>query len=182
MQLKKDCSIEDYEFKSGDIIKCNVTKVVRPKCFKRNARFYVEPYAYISNDKENEIKTKLQGKYSRGVVSKEDIKEIDKAKAAKQAAVKASEAYIKTIVPGYSVVKGMVINEEGNIIKSGIKSAYKDSPLAFCEKGKDIYLEPNDTFCLSLKKLKLSKKTEIIQEEEVEEVENSAEKKSSNEL
>ena len=175
--LKKDFTIENYELKDGDILKCNVSKVVPPKHFKRNAKFYVKPYAYISNEDEIDIETNLQGKYSRGIVSKEDLKEIDKGKAAKQAAMKASETYIKTMVPGYSVVKGMILNEEGNIVKSGIKSAYKDSPLAFCERGKNIYLEPDDTFYLTFKKVKHSKKSEITLKEETEEAENSIENK-----
>ena len=138
-KLKKDCKLGDYEFKSEDIFKCNVTKVIKQKRCKRNAKFYVEPYAYISGDEEEkQIAAKLNGKYIKGVLTKEELKQLDKGEIAMQAAMKAGGAYVKTVVPGYSFFKGMVLNEEGNIIKSGVKGVYKDSPLVYLERGKAV--------------------------------------------
>ena len=170
-KLKKDCTLGDYEFKSGDVINCNVSKVVQPKRGKRNAKFYVEPSTYISDEEEKQIETKLKGKYIKGVFSKEEIKQLNKGEIAMNAAMKAGSAYIKTVVPGYSVVKGMILNEEGNVVKSGIKGAYKDSPLVFFERGKEIYLEPDDEFSLLFSKPKQEKKQKDKVEEPVNETE-----------
>lgn len=166
VKLKKDYNLGNYEFKSGDILECNITKTVRPKIGKRNARFYVEPYAYISDEEEIQIETTLKGKYVKGIISKEDLVEADKGKIAKKVAIKAGDTYMKTMVPGYSVVKGMVLNEEGNIVKSGLKEVYKDSPFSFLGKGRDVYILPGEEFCLMFSKPKDMKKSKDLTEEE----------------
>ena len=178
-KLKKDYVLGDYEFKSEDIFKCNVTKVIRQKRLRRNAKFFVEPYAYVSGDEEEkQIEVKLNGKYIKGILTKEELKQLDKGEIAMQAAMKAGGAYVKTVVPGYSFIKGMVLNEEGNVIKSGVKGVYKDSPLVYLERGKAVYIEPDDEFNLLFKKPKRLKKSKDIVREVPSEVTENPEEKS----
>ena len=49
------------------------------------------------------------------------------------------------------MAEGMIENEEGNRIQSGVKKVYKESPLSYVEKGQELKMESGDSFYLIFK-------------------------------
>ena len=140
-----------YLIKAGDIIHCNVIKVTNPKRGKRAASFTVIPVSVTSEGVTTEIKEKLYGKYAERIISKEELKNIDAGKVGKKAAITVGNHFIKGVAPVASLAEGMIKNEEGNRLESGVVQVYKDSPLSYVEKGKELELEPGKSFYLIFK-------------------------------
>lgn len=154
VSLVNDSTIGNYSLNAGDVLHCKVQKIKDPKRGKRSAGFTVCPLSYTSNDKAVQINDEYYGKYAAKVISKEELKNIDKKKVGKKAVVTVGNHFVKGLAPAISLTQGMIKNEEGNVVKSGVKQVYKDSPLSYVEKGKSVVLEPGDTFYLLFKSQK----------------------------
>ena len=54
---------------------------------------------------------------------------------------------------GVAAVQGVVKNEEGNRLKSGVVSAYEASPASYVKKGEDLEFGVKDIFYLKVPKI-----------------------------
>ena len=134
-----------------DILHCNVVKVVDPKRGKRGASFVAEPISYTYGEDTIQIKGSYYGKYAERIISKEELKNVDKAKVGKKAAKTIGNHFIKGIAPVASLAEGVIKNEEGNRLESGVKQVYEDSVFSYAQKGKDLVIEPGNVFYLVFK-------------------------------
>ena len=157
-----------YLLKSGDILHCNVIKVTDPKRGKRSASFVVCPTSYTSENGTKEIEDSYYGKYASKVISKEELKNIDAMKVGKKAALTVGSHFVKGLTTGVTLAEGMIENEEGNRLESGVKKVYKESPLSYVEKGQELEIKTGDSFYLVFKPSK-SKNASDISEEVLEE-------------
>ncbi len=157
VKVVKDSKIGTYELHAGDVIHCKVLKVIPPKIGKRAASFNVSPLSYTSEGQTTVINEQFSGKYFKKVLSKETIKTMDKKKAGIKAATTVGGFFVKGVAPAVSLAEGMIINEDGNRLESGVKQVYKDSPLSFLEKGKYVELKSGEEFNLFFKQLKNKK-------------------------
>lgn len=134
---------DDFRLYEGLIVKGKITDVKDPKRLKRDAKFSFIPISYINCSGEEFIITNhYRAKYTT---------QLDKGQLAKSAALGVGGYFVKGLSQGYSLVEGMVKNQEGNRIKSGVVSVYKNSPLSYVEKGEDLVIEPNEVFILNFK-------------------------------
>ena len=153
----KDSQIGEYELKTDDIIECSL-KVKPPRRGKRNAILYIQPTTIVSGEETTEITKKIRGRYTNLKLSKNDLKQIDTGKVATKTALKAGEYFAKNMAPAIVIAEGMIKNEEGNRVKSGITQLYKDSPLSYISKGKDITLKEGEEFYVVFKTRKIKDK------------------------
>ncbi len=153
----KNSQIGEYKLKTNDIIECSL-KVKPPRRGKRNAIFYIQPNAILSGEETTEITKKMRGRYTKLKMSKEDLKQVDKGKVAAKTAIKAGEYFAKNMTPAIVIAEGMIKNEEGNRVKSGVTQLYKDSPLSYISKGKDITLKEGEEFYVVFKTRKIKDK------------------------
>ena len=149
----------------NDILHCSVVKITDPKRGKRAASFAVCPLSYTTSEGTTKaINGSFYGKYSEKVLSKDDINSANALKVGKKAAVSVGNHFVKGVAPAVALAEGMIKNEDGNRLESGVKQVYKDSPLSYVEKGKDIVIERGDTFYFVFKPSK-SKNTQEIETE-----------------
>ena len=146
VKVNEDIALGDYEIKAGDILKCNVLEVTDPKRGKRDANFYVQPYAYVSGGTVKKIDETICGRYSKTVLSKEELKNLPKLQIAEKAALTVGSFYIKGLSQGVSLAKGVITNPDGNRVKSGVQQVYEDSIISYVEKGKELDIMPGDEF------------------------------------
>lgn len=144
-------TLGNHVVKTGDIIRCDVLTVTDPKRGKRKASFTVRPMEIISNGETTVISENLCGKYAEKIISKEELKKIDKVKAGKKAVLTVGNHFVKGLTAGVTLAEGMIENEEGNRIESGVKKVYKESPLSYVEKGEELDLEAGESFYLIFK-------------------------------
>ena len=153
LKVLESSNIGEYILNDGDVIHCNVTKVNKPKRGKISAGFNVIPVYYIQDGKQINIESSYTGKYAAKILSKEEIKNVDAVQVGKKAALTVGNHFIKGVAPVAALAEGMIKNEDGNRIESGVKQVYKDSPLSYVEKGKDIYIHPGDSFYIKFKSI-----------------------------
>lgn len=153
-----------HALKTGDIIHCNVIKVTDPKRGKRSASFAVCPTSYTSEGNTVTIEENYYGKYASKIISKEELKNVDKAKLGKKAVLTAGNFVVKGFSSAVSMTQGMIKNEEGNRLESGVKQVYKDSPLVYVEKGEELEIKPGDSFYLIFKPSKSRDISDITKE------------------
>ena len=152
LTVASDYNLGKYYLKSGDVLTCDVVKVVKPKRGKRDAKFYVKPTAITSGECTKAVEKNYKGKYCKYALTKEALKEAPKGKMVEKAAVSVGNHFVKgCLAPAVSIAEGMIKNEEGNRLKSGIAQLYDDSPVSYISKGKNIELQQGDTFYLSFK-------------------------------
>ena len=157
-------ALGSYLLKSGDIIHCNVIKVTDPKRGKRSASFAVCPTSYTTEGNTVAIEENYYGKYASKIISKEELKNVDKAKIGKKAVLTAGNFVVKGFSSAVSMTQGMIKNEEGNRLESGVKQVYKDSPLVYVEKGEELEIKPGDSFYLIFKPSKSKNTSDIIKQ------------------
>lgn len=162
-------SLGENQLNELDIIHCNVAKIYSPKRGKRAASFAVIPVSYTSDGVTKNLSGNFYGKYSANVISKETIKNADKAKVGKKAVLSVGNHFIKGVAPVAALAEGMIKNEDGNRIQSGVKQVYKSSPISYVEKGKELDIKPGDSFYLVFKPVTKSNPQEIEQEIEADE-------------
>ena len=146
VKIREDVVLGDYELKCGDVLKSNVVEVTDPKRGKRDANVYIQPYAYVSGGVTKQIQETIFGKYSKTVLSKEELKKLPKLQIVEKAAVTVGSFYIKGLSQGVSLAKGVITNPEGNRVKSGVQQVYEDSVISYVEKGKELDIKPGDEF------------------------------------
>ena len=151
VRVREDVQLGSYELKQGDDLTCNVVKIVDPKRGKRNAAFYVQPVSYISKENVINIEGDYYGKYSKRVLSKEELKQIPPGRVIKKAALTVGNYFVKGLSTGVAFAEGAINNEEDNRLKSGVIEAYKESPLSYISKGEELDIKPGDNFYLVFK-------------------------------
>ncbi len=148
VKVNKDTALGQYNIHSGDILNCKVLLVTDPKRGKQNANIFVEPVSFISGGKTTNINDEFVGKYSKTVLSKEEIMKMPKSGFIKKAALTVGSFYVKGLAPGVSLVEGIANDETGEPIRAGLKQVYKDSPLSYIEKGSELDLTVGEEFYL----------------------------------
>ena len=148
VRVRENTVLGQYTIQSGDILNCKVLLVTDPKRGKQNANIYVEAVSYISSGKTTDINDEFVGKYSKTVLSKEEIMKMPKSGFIKKAALTVGSFYVKGLGPGVSLVEGITNDETGEPIRAGLKQVYKDSPLSYIEKGSELDLTVGDEFYL----------------------------------
>lgn len=151
VKVIEDASLGKYTIGRNSVLHCKVMKVIDPKRGKRNASFYVQPVYYIENDKTINIEEEIYGKYSKFVLSKEELKNFPTFKFMKTAALTVGNYFIKGISIAYSFGEGVVKNEQDNRLKSGVVNAYEESPLSYIGEGEQLDIKVGDDFYLVFK-------------------------------
>ena len=167
-----DSKLGDYELKAGDTLNCNIVKVFEPKRGKRSASFVVTPTSYNNGVQDIKINECFYGKYAAKILSKDELKNIDAVKVGKKTALAVGNHFVKGVAPIASLAEGMIKNEEGNRLESGVKQVYKDSPVAYIEKGKQLNINEGDSFYLIFKEKKNKKSSFSIDAEDFSEDNN----------
>ena len=152
VRVLKASQLGDYELKENYVLHCQVLKIVDPKRLKRSASFYVKPISYTTAENNTvKIRDEFYGKYSKHVLSKEELKEIEPGKVIKGAALTVGNYFVKGLSIGVSFVEGVVKNEKDNRLKSGVVNAYESSPLSYVEEGQQLDIHIGDDFYLVFK-------------------------------
>ena len=147
--VMEDARLGSYQLFTGNSLHCDVIKVTDPKRGKRNATFYVKPVSYITNEGiVNNITETFEGKYTKMVLSKDTLKDVDKVQVAEKAAVTVGNHFVKLFGPAVSMTKGVINSKGDKPIRSGVKQVYKDSPLSYVEKGGEVVIKTGDEFYL----------------------------------
>ena len=97
------------------------------------------------------IKEDMYGKYSKTVLSKEELKKIPPAKVIKSAALMVGNYFVKGLSIGVSFVEGFAKNEKDNRFKSAVANAYEESPLSYVSEGEQLDIKVGDDFYLVFK-------------------------------
>lgn len=140
-----------YQIGTNAVLNCQVLGIVDPKRGKRNATFYVKPISFTTGSKTVSIKEEMYGKYSKFVLSKEELKKIPPFKVMKNAALMVGNYFVKGLSIAYSFGEGVVKNEKDNRLKSGVANAYEESPLSYIETGEQLDIKVGDDFYLVFK-------------------------------
>ncbi len=164
VRVLENSAIGEHVLKEGDILHCNVVKVTDPKRGKRSATFAVCPTSYTSGDETIKIEESYYGKYAEKIMSKEELKKVDKVKVGKKAVLTVGNHFVKGLTTGVTLAEGMIENEEGNRIESGVKKVYKESPLSYVEKGGELNLQTGKQFYLIFKPSSSSNTDDISKE------------------
>ena len=135
----------------NDILHCNVIKITGPKRGKRAASFVVAPVSFSSEGVTKKISGNYYGKYAEKVLNKERLKNIDAKKVGTKAAISVGNHFVKGVAPAVALAEGMIKNEDGNRLESGVKQVYKSSPLSYADKGQNVVIKPGDNFYLVFK-------------------------------
>ena len=146
VRLNKDVQLGKYYIKSVDILEGQVLDVTDPKRGKRDASFYVKPLYYVSNNGIVHLQEEYYGKYSKTVLSKEELMKIPPGKIVKGAALTVGSHFVKGLATCVHFAQGVVQNEEDNRLKSGVVEAYKESPLSYIGKGEQVTIKSGDEF------------------------------------
>lgn len=151
VKVREDIRLGNYDLKEGDILNCKVLQVTDPKRGKQSASFFVEPVTCISNGQSYNIEEEYCGKYSKTVLSMDELKKIPPGKVITKAALTVGGHFVKGLSTGVYFAEGVVQNQDNGRLKSGIKKAYKESPLSYVEKGQELDLKDGDEFYLVFK-------------------------------
>lgn len=147
-------TVEREEFKNGTVIEAGtiisgkVIRVQQPQRGKRNGYFVFLP---TSATYEGTTRTTEKPMVAAKVVG---YRPIEPQKAAIYVARKATNLFFKGASIGIAFVEGVAQAEEGEKIKTGLVSAYKDSPLSYIEVGSDLNVEVGDMLILKFKKIR----------------------------
>ncbi len=151
VRVVNETLLGEYTLGVNSVLHCKVLKIVDPKRGKRNASFYVQPMYFIDDDKTVYIKEEIYGKYSKFVLSKEELRDFPTFKFMKTAALTVGNYFIKGISIAYSFGEGVVKNEQDNRLKSGVVNAYEESPLSYIGEGEQLDIKVGDDFYLVFK-------------------------------
>lgn len=166
-------TLGEYNIGTNAVLHCQILSITDPKRGKRNAVFFVKPLSYTSDGVITYIKDDYYGKYSKFVLSKEEIKEIPPGKVISSAAITVGNFFVKGLSTGVAFVQGFAKNEKNNRFKSGVSNAYEKSILSYISEGHQLDIKVGDDFYLVFK-------TKEDEEEEAAESENTEESGSNN--
>ena len=137
---------ENFILKCGDVVMGHIINVTDPKMLKRNAKFSIQLFAILKENKIESIEnTNYIGKYTT---------KLNKTEAAKTAALGVGNFFVKGLSMGYRAVEGAIKNEEGNRIESSAVALYQNSPFSYVETGEEVNIKNGDLFYLKFKKYK----------------------------
>jgi len=149
--VPEESRLGEYTLGTNSTLHCRVLQIVEPKRGKRNAVFFVQPVSFTNQGQTIEIEEEMYGKYSKFVLSKEELKKIPPTKVIKSAALSVGNHFVKGLKMGYNFVEGMVKNEEGGRLKSGAKGVYKESVFSYIGEGEELDIKVGDEFYLVFK-------------------------------
>ena len=135
-----------YTMPVNTILHSQVLQIIGPKRGKRSASFYVKPLSYTVNNTVYPIEEEMYGKYSKVVLTKEEIKKLPYGKMIKNGALLVGNYFVKGLSIGVSFVEGFAKNEKDNRFKSGVTNAYEESPISLVEKGGQLEILKGDEF------------------------------------
>ena len=135
-----------YTMPVNTILHSQVLQIIAPKRGKRSASFYVKPLSYTVNNTVYPIEEEMYGKYSKVVLTKEEIKKLPYGKMIKNGALLIGNYFVKGLSIGVSFVEGFAKNEKDNRFKSGVTNAYEESPISLVEKGDQLEILKGDEF------------------------------------
>ena len=135
-----------YTMPVNTILHSQVLQTIDPKRGKRSAIFYVKPLSYTVNDTVYPIEEEMYGKYSKVVLTKEEVKKLPYGKMIKNGALLVGSYFVKGLSIGVSFVEGFAKNEKDNRFKSGVTNAYEESPISLVEKGNQLEILKGDEF------------------------------------
>ena len=151
VKVLKNYELGNNAINENAVLTCDIIKITDPKRGKRDASFIVKPVSYYEDNVYHTISDELYGKYSKTVLSKEELKKIPPGKVLKKAALTVGSFYIKGLSTMTSFATGVVKNDKGNRLKSGVCDAYEESPLSYVSKGEQLDLKVGDEFYLIFK-------------------------------
>lgn len=151
VRIVEDSKLGSYDLGVNSILHCEILAVVDPKRGKRNASFFVKPLSYTTGNTTCIIEEEMYGKYSKFVLSKEEIKKIPPSTVIKKTALTVGDYFVKGLSICYSFVEGVVKNEKDNRLKSGVTNAYEESPLSLISEGEQLDIKIGDSFYLVFK-------------------------------
>lgn len=152
VRVVEDATLGSYDLGVNSVLHCEVLAIVDPKRGKRNASFFVKPISYTTGNTTCIIEEEMYGKYSKFVLSKEEIKKIPPTTVIKKAALTVGDYFVKGLSICYSFVEGVVKKEkDDNRFKSGVKNAYEESPLSLISEGEQLNIKIGDSFYLVFK-------------------------------
>lgn len=155
VKVLSNAELGKYTLLENDTIHCEVLDISHATRGKRDASFVVKPVSITTINGENiTIDEEWVGGYSKRVLSKEELKNLDKAELAVNATKSVGNFFVKGFGQGISFAQGVVENHGEKPIRSGIKKVYKDSPLSYVEKGTELSLTPENTFYFVFKEVK----------------------------
>ena len=154
VKVLSNTKLGQYELSEGDVLNCEVLKVSHATRGKRDASFVVKPVSITANEETIQIEEDFVGGYSKKVLSKEELKNLDATDVAIGATKKVGGYFIKGFGQGISFAQGVVQNGGEKPIRSGLKKVYKDSPLSYVEVGQELSITPDDTFYFVFKEVK----------------------------
>ena len=135
----------------GDILNCILVKTKDPTRAKRDAKAYFKIVSYEDAKGLHLISENLVAKYAKSVLNKEKIKEVKPKTVVKKVGGTVANFFFQGASAGISFVDGVVTNEEGNRLKSGVKQVYDDSILSYVEYGEEIEVKVGDEFYFVVK-------------------------------
>ena len=151
VRVLDESELGKYTIGTNSTLHCEVLRVIDPKRGKRNATFYVKPLSFTNNDETVQIEQEMYGKYSKFVLSKEELKKIPPFKVMKKAALTVGNYFVKGLSVAYSFAEGVVKNKNDNRLKSGVVNAYEESPLSYIGEGAQLDIKVGDDFYLVFK-------------------------------
>lgn len=152
VKINEGFTVDNYKhYKAGTVFYGKVEKVVNGQIGKRKGYFVFTPTHYANQDDVHQLTTgNLEIKVSY-------YKPFDKEQAMKNltnlglTTAAGKILHVPFLSEGISFVKGTVSPEEDtNRIISGVKSAYKSSPLVYVEKGEELYVHPGQEVKLNI--------------------------------
>lgn len=132
------------KFEEGTVLYAKASKMVDPKRGKRNGYLIINPIKYTVPGEET---LDITDEYWLANVY--GYKPFDMKNAAISAGLFAGGMFVKGIGQVYYFGKGVLSPEDGeNRLKSGVKSVYKNSPLAYIESGEELSIKTGDVLLL----------------------------------
>ena len=130
---------------AGTIVSGPVSNVQNAKRLKRDGYFEFMPNSISINGKTKTIKN------PRVTVKVVGYEPLDSKQLVESVAKTAAGYAIKGATQGISFVQGLVQDDDGNRLVSGVTKVYKDSPLSYIDEGSELNLKVGDTVILIIK-------------------------------
>ena len=150
-KLYEDAKAKNLFLIKGDIIFCHLEKTKKPTRAKQDAKIYFKITSYQDKLGLHTLKTPLNAKYAKKILSKEELKKIPPKNIAKKVGGTVGDFFTTGVSYGISFVDGIITNNEENRLKSGIKQVYDDSFVSLIEYGNEIVIKKGDIFYFIIK-------------------------------
>lgn len=153
IQTLQDEYLTDDTFLPEDaVITGQIVHVEAPKRGKRNGYIKFVPQKIVYEDKTIDIKS------SKLVAIITYYRPIDPEELVMTVARKTVNFMFKGVVSAAQFTLGVIENEEGNRIKSGVMNVYRDSFFVYIEVGDELNVHRGDTLVFKIKKSRKNSK------------------------